>query len=68
MRFPLLTVAALFASVSYGQAESTRYPLTLSSCGHEITFERAPESVVSVGQSTTAIGPSPLASSGWSTA
>ena len=55
MRFPLLTVAALFASVSYGQAESTRYPLTLSSCGHEITFERAPESVVSVGQSTTEI-------------
>ena len=33
----------------------TEYPLTLTSCGHEVTFEAAPESVVSVGQSTTEI-------------
>lgn len=33
----------------------TQYPLTLTSCGHEITIERAPEKVVSVGQSTTEI-------------
>jgi len=33
----------------------TEYPLTLTSCGHEVTFERAPESVVSIGQSTTEI-------------
>ena len=33
----------------------TEYPLTLTSCGHEITIPRAPESVVSVGQSTTEI-------------
>lgn len=31
----------------------TQYPLKLKSCGHEITIEKAPESVVSIGQSTT---------------
>jgi iron complex transport system substrate-binding protein len=34
---------------------ATSYPLKLTSCGHEITFEKAPGSVVSVGQSTTEI-------------
>ena len=34
---------------------ATAYPLKLTSCGHEITIEKAPESVVSVGQSTTEI-------------
>ncbi|WP_313351248.1 ABC transporter substrate-binding protein [Paracoccus sp. (in: a-proteobacteria)] len=33
----------------------TEYPLTLTSCGHEITIEKVPASVVSVGQSTTEI-------------
>ncbi|MFT3688390.1 MAG: hypothetical protein QM789_05135 [Paenirhodobacter sp.] len=33
----------------------TQYPLTLTSCGHQVTFDKAPESVVSVGQSTTEI-------------
>lgn len=33
----------------------TEYPLKLTSCGHEITIERAPERVVSVGQSMTEI-------------
>ncbi len=33
----------------------TDYPLTLTSCGHEVTVDKAPESVVSVGQSTTEI-------------
>ncbi len=33
----------------------TEYPLTLTSCGHDVTFEKAPESVVSIGQSTTEI-------------
>ena len=34
---------------------ATEYPLTLTSCGHQITIGHAPESVVSVGQSTTEI-------------
>ncbi|WP_394702282.1 ABC transporter substrate-binding protein [uncultured Cohaesibacter sp.] len=33
----------------------TQYPLTLKSCGHEITLDKAPDSVVSVGQGTTEI-------------
>lgn len=33
----------------------TDYPLTLTNCGQEVTFEKAPESVVSIGQSTTEI-------------
>lgn len=46
--------AAIFALASMALAE-TQYPLTLTSCGHEITIEKAPESVVSVGQSSTEI-------------
>ncbi len=34
---------------------ATTYPLTLTSCGHQVTIENAPDSVVSVGQSTTEI-------------
>ncbi len=33
----------------------THYPLKLTSCGHEITIDKAPESVVSIGQGTTEI-------------
>ena len=33
----------------------TDYPLTLTSCSHEVTIDKAPERVVSVGQSTTEI-------------
>ncbi|MBV0892704.1 ABC transporter substrate-binding protein [Paracoccus sp. Z118] len=33
----------------------TDYPLTLTSCGHDVTIDKAPERVVSVGQSTTEI-------------
>lgn len=47
-------VAATFALAPMALA-GTEYPLTLTSCGHEITIDRAPESVVSVGQSTTEI-------------
>lgn len=36
-------------------AEETHYPLTLKNCGREITFKKAPERVVSVGQNTTEI-------------
>lgn len=36
-------------------AQSTSYPLTLQNCGETVTFEKAPESVVTVGQSATEI-------------
>ncbi|MFT4012274.1 MAG: ABC transporter substrate-binding protein [Paracoccus sp. (in: a-proteobacteria)] len=52
----LRLTAALIATCALApMALATEYPLTLTSCGHEITLEHAPESVVSVGQSTTEI-------------
>lgn len=50
-----LTTAIAVTFTLAPMAWATDYPLTLTSCGHEITFGRAPESVVSVGQSTTEI-------------
>jgi iron complex transport system substrate-binding protein len=47
-------VIATFAFVPMAFAGTT-YPLTLTSCGHAITIEKAPESVVSIGQATTEI-------------
>lgn len=47
-------IAATFALAPMALA-GTGYPLTLTSCGHQVTFDKAPESVVSVGQSTTEI-------------
>lgn len=50
-----LTTAIAASAVGLAQAAyaSTDYPLTLTSCGHEITLEQAPESVVSIGQAPT---------------
>jgi iron complex transport system substrate-binding protein len=36
-------------------AAETTYPLTINSCGQEITFNQAPARTVSVGQSTTEV-------------
>lgn len=36
-------------------AAETTYPLTINSCGQEITFKQAPARTVSVGQSTTEV-------------
>lgn len=55
----ILSTAALAASVIIGctaaKAEETQYPLTLKNCGRVITFSKAPQRVVSVGQNTTEI-------------
>jgi iron complex transport system substrate-binding protein len=45
----------LGVSASEVAAAETRYPLTLNNCGREITFAKAPERAVSLGQSTTEI-------------
>ncbi len=47
-------IAATFTIAPMALA-GTEYPLTLTSCGHEVVIEKAPESVVSIGQSTTEI-------------
>lgn len=44
-----LALAAITASGAVAQD----YPLTLENCGHDVTFEGAPDSVVSIGQATT---------------
>lgn len=49
---PLSLSAALIA-LSAGAAAAQSYPLTIENCGHEITFDSAPESVVSIGQAAT---------------
>jgi len=53
------TAGALFILVlgwlPCAAAEPTKYPLTLENCGTTITFEKAPERVVSIGQSSTEI-------------
>lgn len=36
-------------------ADETKYPLTIENCGHSLTFDAAPESDVTVGQSATEI-------------
>ncbi|WP_422025918.1 ABC transporter substrate-binding protein [Roseovarius sp.] len=53
-----LCPAAVFAAclglaVSAAHAQSTSYPLTVENCGRPITFDAAPETAVTVGQSAT---------------
>lgn len=51
----LLVVALAALPAGAAQATETAYPLTINSCGHEITFKQAPARTVSVGQSTTEV-------------
>lgn len=48
-------LAVLTALANAANAEATTYPLTLENCGVEVTFDKAPASVFSVGQGTTEI-------------
>ncbi|WP_148252318.1 ABC transporter substrate-binding protein [Aidingimonas lacisalsi] len=41
--------------VSCAMADTTSYPLTLPNCGKELSFQSAPDDVVTVGQSATEI-------------
>lgn len=57
MKFPFVASLASLAVVLALPAHSaeTTYPLSVENCGHKITFENAPKSTVTVGQSTTEI-------------
>ncbi len=56
MTSKLITLTALASVLSVPAfANETAYPLSLENCGHTITFEKAPESTVTIGQSTTEI-------------
>ena len=48
-----LSIALAFATVTAGSAAAQNFPLTLENCGHELTFQKAPEGSVTVGQATT---------------
>ncbi|WP_376877916.1 ABC transporter substrate-binding protein [Albirhodobacter sp. R86504] len=50
-------IAGIFACAwgHHASAQETRYPLTLSNCGTQITFDAAPQSTVAVGQAATEI-------------
>ena len=50
----LAAVLAVLPAASAHAAE-TVYPLTINSCGQDITFKQAPARTVSVGQSTTEV-------------
>ncbi|ANH07310.1 ABC transporter substrate-binding protein [Shinella sp. HZN7] len=53
--FALAGAAVLVLSSGTAQAAATQYPLTLENCGRKVTFEKAPERAVSLGQSSTEI-------------
>ena len=51
-----LTAALLGAGIlALPAAAQTTYPLTLQNCGVELTFDKAPESAVTVGQAATEV-------------
>lgn len=49
----ILAVASLGLAVLAANAQSTSYPLTVENCGQPVTFDAAPQSTVTVGQSAT---------------
>lgn len=57
MQYSLLASAALIlaAAAPAAMAQTTAYPLTLENCGQQITFDAAPGSAVTIGQSATEI-------------
>ena len=58
MRLAALTIAAGFSLASLpspARADATQYPLTLQNGGSTVTFDKAPQRVVSIGQSSTEI-------------
>lgn len=52
----LSTTLLALTGVVFGQSKSSvQYPLTIQNCGHSITFEKAPERVVGIGQGSVEI-------------
>jgi iron complex transport system substrate-binding protein len=57
MRFAnfIPTIIGLLALIQPASAASTVYPLTLANCGGEVTFEKAPERAIALGQNSAEI-------------
>lgn len=49
----ILAAASLGLWSTVAAAQSTAYPLTVSNCGQDVTFDASPEKVVTIGQSGT---------------
>ncbi len=54
-RFAFGLVSLVAAGASTANAADTKYPLDIKTCGSTISFKKAPDSMVTVGQSTTEI-------------
>jgi iron complex transport system substrate-binding protein len=57
-RTALLSIATLCAATGFfssAHAAATTYPLTIANCGQPVTFDKAPEKTVSIGQGMTEI-------------
>ncbi|AUC12567.1 MULTISPECIES: ABC transporter substrate-binding protein [Agrobacterium] len=55
VRAGFLAAALAVLPAATANAAETAYPLTIKSCGHDITFKQPPARAVSVGQSTTEV-------------
>lgn len=55
LAIPTLLLVFMLGWSSSAAAGPTNYPLTLENCGTPITFDKAPERVVSIGQNSTEI-------------
>ncbi|MBU3032966.1 ABC transporter substrate-binding protein [Tritonibacter mobilis] len=51
----LLASALCATGLSLAAQADTTYPLTLENCGSEVTFDKAPETTVTVGQAATEV-------------
>lgn len=50
-----LTLSLGLAGLATPSVAATAYPLTITNCGQEVTFEKAPSRIVSIGQGMTEI-------------
>ncbi|WP_339771354.1 ABC transporter substrate-binding protein [uncultured Pseudosulfitobacter sp.] len=55
MKKTLMTAAILAGAATTANAQQTNYPLTLTNCGVDVSFDAAPDSAVTIGQSATEI-------------
>lgn len=51
----IIALPVLAGGVVPARAQATRYPVTVENCGHQVTFEKAPQRVVAIGQTQTEI-------------
>lgn len=51
----LLASALCATGLGFAAQADTTYPLTLENCGSEVTFDKAPETTVTVGQAATEV-------------